>query len=88
MRAMVCPSFFSSQTVTSELEMDVRCHGQRPSISTARDQLKKVRVKITAAKTPMFVNVGAKVTVRITSASTRNSNPSDSDLPKASLYVS
>jgi hypothetical protein len=43
---------------------------------------------MTAAKTPMFVNVGANVTVRITSAATRNSKPSESDLPKESLCLS
>jgi len=43
---------------------------------------------MTAVKTPMLVNVGVIVTVRITYAATRNSNPSESDLPKESLYVS
>jgi hypothetical protein len=71
----------------SELGPGAGCHGQRPSISTTRDQLKKVRIKMIAPSIPMFISEGAKITVRITSAATRNSNPSDSALPKKTLYL-
>lgn len=39
-----------------------------------------------APKIAMFRKVGATPTVRITSAATRNSNPSDNALPKKVLY--
>jgi hypothetical protein len=71
----------------SDRHFGAGCHGQRPSIFTTSDQLKNVWVTIAAARTPIFVKVGAAVTVLITSAATRNSKPGERALPKAMLFA-
>lgn len=52
------------------------CQGQRPSSSTSREKLRKVRTRTMTARTPTLMKVGETATVRMMSPATRNSSPS------------
>jgi hypothetical protein len=57
------------------------CQGQRPSISNCNDQDRNVLIATIAASTPTDENVGVVATVRMISAATKNSRPSNKVRP-------
>ena len=63
-----------------------RCHGQRPSISTSNEKLRKVRISTIPASTARLCRVGSTATVPMMSAATRNSSPSRMPRPRLARY--
>src|SRR5262249_11437342 len=58
-----------------------RCHGQRPSISSTRVQLRKARTRTRPASRPRLMKVNSCAMVFTMSAATSTSRPSNSERP-------
>src|SRR5215468_10936325 len=71
---------------TTLIGTNSRRHGQRPSISRNRVQLRKVRTRTNPARSPRLVKVSSIAIVLTISAATSTSRPSSSDLPMRILY--
>ena len=78
--------FRSAAATAVPVRAPPRCHGQRPSISTSSEKLRKVRISTMPASTARLCSVGSTATVPMMSAATRNSSPSRMPRPRLARY--
>lgn len=75
-------ALYRSRMYSFHPSFSLPCHGQRPSISTVSETLRKVLIKTMKARTRTFSSVGSTATVPTNSAATRSSRPSSIARPR------